>query len=73
MEFTNGLSRDHLNKTTKVIERVNNGVKNKKTLELTIKEFLTKHSLVDNRHTNLLNVIAHLKINPQCPREMLSN
>ena len=73
IEITSGLDQDYLKKTTCVLERDNDLVKNKKSLEWIINEFLTKHLVVDNIYNNLLHTITHLKRNPQSTIEMLSN
>ena len=72
LEFTKGNANDHLNETIEGIEKEHESVRNKKTIELIIREFLSKFLLLDNRHTTLLHAINYLKRHPQIPRDMLS-
>ena len=73
MEFTKEIAHEYMQNTIKLVESENPGVKNKTTLNLIMKGFLSIFLLVDNRHVNLLNAIKYVQQNRLCARDMLFN
>ena len=72
LTFTCGNANECLLKIIEDIDKEQDGLKNKKTIEAIIRKFVSKYLLLGNRHANLLHAINHLKGHPLCFSVMLT-